>query len=140
MPTPGPIGVGSVRRVCVQNSGAFALHWQIIINPDSSDPMMGEQSDTFDVGSTECIDGTDVLAKYGDYLGGKVYIMSRSSPIELGKPYQQYNVQSKYQANYKCTGDAITPVCKYNGVTAIGAEGSGGRRRRSSPVLEKLRR
>jgi len=135
MPTPTPIGASAVRRVCVQNSGGYAINWHLIIKPGST---LGPQTGTYAAGNTLCIDGTDGLVKFGDTLGCKVDIIAGGT-IECGQPWKQFNYQSHFQANYKCTGTLGSAKCAWDGLTGIGGQGGGAPgRRRSSPVLEEL--
>jgi len=121
MPTPSPIEGDAIRRVCVANSGGFLLYWHMMIGNTT-----GAQTGSYSDGNTECIDGTDVYAKFGQDLGCKVNIVGHvGGPIMCGKPWKQFNLESTYQANYKCTGIATTPICVFNGVSRIGAEGGG---------------
>jgi len=123
MPTPAPISAQAIRRVCVQNRGGYALYWHMIVPTG-----LGAQSDTYTFGNTECIDGSSVSAKPGDMLGCKVSILGGRT-VECQKPWEEFSYQSTLQANYKCTGLATRPVCTFNGLSRIAAEGDGGRRR-----------
>jgi len=121
MPTPAPISAKAIRRVCVQNDGGYAIFWHMMTKGG-----VGAQSNTYAAGNTECIDGSDVMAKPGDTLGCNVNIVA-AGQIECGKPWEVFSYQSTLQANYKCTGTVGSPVCAFNGLTRIGGEGDGGR-------------
>jgi len=124
MPTPAPISAKAIRRICIQNSGGYALFWHMTVGTGNG---IGAQSDTYAAGNTECIDGSDVLAKPGDVLG--CYVNAVAGPkVECGKPWEEFSYQSTLQANYKCTGAVNSPSCIFNGLTRIGGEGGGGRR------------
>lgn len=131
MPTPTPIGQNPVRRVCVQNSGGYLLWWRM-----DTPGGVGAKTDNFAAGQTECIDGTDVNAKRGDVLGCHAYAIA-GHDVDCGKPWHQYDEHSTLQANYKCDGSTLSIQCNFDGISAIGAQGNGGRRRKSA-MSERL--
>lgn len=114
-PTPAPIDPMAIRRLCVQNEGGFQAKFHMVTKSGIS-----ANSGSFNLGETECIDGSDVDAKMGDTLGCEVHAVAGNS-VMCGKPWKQYSSQSNLQSNYKCSGSTIDFTCDFVSVTTIGA-------------------
>jgi len=114
MPTPAPIGKNAIRRVCVTNQGGFMLDWHM----ETTNGISAE-TDSFVAGKTECLDGTDVDAENGDFLGCECHATAGKT-VMCDKPWYQYSSQSNLQSNYICTGTTGGMDCKFDRITTIG--------------------
>jgi hypothetical protein len=115
MPTPPPDVKDSIHRVCVRNSGGFAMNFDMYI-PSTTH---SATSDTFPAGQNRCLDGMMIEADGSDFLTCRIHIVAGVSVECPGKGYR-YNPLSTLQSNYECWGSTTLPNCQFRGLSQVG--------------------
>jgi len=125
-PTPKEL-TDEIRRVCVKNRGAYAMHWTLIRVRDNGESLNAGRSRTYPNPQEQCFDGSQAAFKNFDVMKGRACAVAGNC-VNLDAPHFKYHERSFLQANYRCEGSTISITCRFEGLVTVGQNGQGGRR------------
>jgi len=109
-PEPSPVADNAVRRICVENKGAYAMAFKL--NDLSATYAVPASTGNYDNGSVECLDGSLVGAEIGDTLQCEVSVEAGDTVNCHGGDFV-YDLRAKKQANFECTGTTTIVDCAF---------------------------
>merc|ERR1712113_889097 len=113
-PTPPPPIKNGIHSLCVHNSGAYVMKFDMWIDGTSK----RLSSDHFSAGKTKCLQAMLLDPKRGDVLKCKAHVTLGKSP-DCSGPFYQFDPMAKLVASYKCTGWTLGPHCKFDHLSEI---------------------
>lgn len=111
-PAPTPAPPPTVREICVDNRGGYALWWKLTDGEKVSD-----STGSYPNPQTRCLSGSVLGATDGDELGCIGHAIAGKTVDCVGM--HKYSSTSGLRANYRCGGSTLSISCLFTGLSSI---------------------
>lgn len=112
-PKPTPVKENAVRRICIRNSGGYAMSWHLQTNGSQ-----GSRHGSYPNPQTRCLDASVDQPKRGDKLGCRVKAIAGRT-VNCEDTDLPFDARSRKQANFVCYGTTLSIWCKFDGISGL---------------------